>query len=725
MRNKHIFLAACLAMPFGVFAQQSRTKNTDTVKNKRDTTATLLDQVNISSRYYRRYNLNKSSATLKLTTPLLQLPQNIQEIDKSILLDQQAININESVTRNVSGAIRNNTADFYGPFIFMRGAGVNTLRNGVDLSMIYYGPMPEDAAIIDRMEFIKGPAGFMNAIGDPAGSFNIVTKAPSGNFANNVSFTAGSFDVFRLSGDFDGNLDKNKKWQYRLNVVGQKAKSFQKFAFNDKFVIDPVLRYNIDSHSFITAEYIYQKQEFLQYLLTVFTPDGFGSLPRDFSIADPNKEPVKGSENNAFLTYENQISPNWHLTAKGVFARSQLDGNYFFVSSYNKAAPNLLPRRVTYERFNTDVYAFQGFVNGEVKTGKIVHKLLGGLDANRKNLLAYSGYNDKTANQTLYYLDINNPVYGINFDSNKRGGALRDIATNKQSVEYYAAYVQDELNMLDNKLRITLAARLTGSKSAVAIPSVSSAKDWVLTPRAGISYSILKDFAAYGVFDNTYTPQSGLSTSGNVFEPLKGQNFELGLKKDWANGKWNTTVSFYRLTRDNIIVTDPSTLLQSQIGQTRASGIEFDLKGEILKGLNAVVNYAHTDAQSSKDANSALVGLPSPYLTKHIQNTWLNYKLPFRQINGFTVSGGYQLQTGRSGRYSLENGLAITPIFRLDGGLGWSNRKVSVNAIVNNILDRNNYGSAWVTPVSANPVGLNAYVPFAPREFRLTVGYNF
>ncbi|WP_316735454.1 TonB-dependent siderophore receptor [Pedobacter aquatilis] len=725
MKKILLFTCAATLIHLAIQAQVRPENKKDSLKAVKDTTVKVLEEVTVSSKYYRRYNLGQSSAGLKLTTPLLQLPQNIQEIDKSILLDQQAININESVTRNVSGAIRNNTADFYGPFIFMRGAGVNTLRNGVDISMIYYGPMPEDAAIMDRVEFIKGPAGFMNAIGDPAGSFNVVTKGPDGTKANNVSFTAGSFDLYRLSGDFQGSFDRNKRWQYRLNAVGQKANSFQKFAFNDKVVINPVLKFAISEKSSITAEYIYQKQQFLQYLLTVFTPDGFGSLPRDFSIADPGKDPVSASENNGFLTYQNQLGKNWHLTAKGVFARSHLDGNYFFVSSYNKSAPNLLPRRVTYERFNTDVYAFQAFLNGEVKTGKISHKILAGLDANRKNLLAYSGYNDKTSNQTLYYLDTNNPVYGINFDSNRKTGELKDIATNKQSVEYYAAYLQDELNLLKDKLRLTLAARVTGSKSSVKVPTVSEVRDWVVTPRAGISYSILKDFAAYAVFDNTYTPQSGLSATGGVFEPLKGQNFEAGLKKDWWGGKWNTTLSFYRLTRDNIIVTDPATLQQSQIGQTRAKGIEFDLKGEVIKGLNVVINYAYTDAEVSKDANSALVGLPVPYLTKHIQNTWLNYRLPFQSLGGLTLSGGYQLQTGRSGRYSLENNLGLAPVFRLDGGLGWSNSRVSVNAIVNNILDRNNYGSAWITPVSANPVGLNAYVPFAPREFRLTVGYNF
>ncbi|MEO6685143.1 MAG: TonB-dependent siderophore receptor, partial [Dyadobacter sp.] len=145
-----------------------------------------------------------------------------------------------------------------------------------------------------------------------------------------------------------------------------------------------------------------------------------------------------------------------------------------------------------------------------------------------------------------------------------------------------------------------------------------------------------------------------------------------------------------------------------------------DLKGEIFQGLNAVINYAYTDSYISKDANESNVGLPSPYLVKHIQNTWLNYKLPVKKLNGLSVSAGYQFQAGRKGRYSQDGNLPISNLFRVDGGLGWSNSRISVNGIVNNIFNRFNYGSAWT-----RPVGLFAYVPYAPREYRITVGYNF
>jgi iron complex outermembrane receptor protein len=167
-------------------------------------------------------------------------------------------------------------------------------------------------------------------------------------------------------------------------------------------------------------------------------------------------------------------------------------------------------------------------------------------------------------------------------------------------------------------------------------------------------------------------------------------------------------------------VTDPSTNLQSQIGQTKSQGIEFDLKGEIVKGLNAVINYAYTDSYISADANPALIGKATPYRVRHIQNTWLNYRLPFEKLAGLSVSTGYQYQADRDGRYPQDEIPSIAALFRLDAGLGWTNGKIAINGLINNLTNRFNYGSAWT-----RPIGLYAYVPYAPREFRLNVSYNF
>ena len=727
---KYILLTGLFfVMVIAVVSAQDQTKvKKDSVKTSNDTSVRILNEVKISSRYYRRYNLNKSSMALKLNTPLLQLPQNIQEIDQSIIADQQSININESVTRNVSGAIRNNNADMYNSSVFMRGAQITPMRNGMDLSMIYAGPSAEDAAIINRVEFIKGPSTYINGLFDPAGSYNVLTKQPMGSNTSQISLATGSFNLYRGTVDLDGNLDKTGKWQYRINAAGQKAKSFQKYNFNDKLVVDPVIKYNINDRSYISAEYLFQTQRFQQYFSTVFAPDGFASLPTDFTINDPNKAPFKSVEQNGFLSYHNAFSKNWRLTVNAAYAQDHLEGTYFFVSRYNATQPNLIMRRATYERLNTDVLAIQPYINGEFKTGAIAHQFLGGIDLNRKKFLSYSGANDPTANQTLYPLDAYNPVYGIGFDANVRTGNLSEIATDQQSISYQAAYVQDELAMLGNKLRITLAARLTFSETGVqksaTKTSLGTTKNTAFTPKLGLSYSLTSDLSVYALFDQTFTPQSGVnSTNGEAFKPLEGENLEAGLKKDWMGGKWNTTISVYRIIRDNVKVSDPSTNIQTQLGQTISKGIEFDLKGEIIKGLNTVINYAYTDSYISKDANVARIGLVTPFRVKHIQNTWLNYLLPLADIKGISVSAGYQLQVGRAGRYELQN-LKLAPVFRVDGGIGWSNSRLSVNGIVNNILNRFNHGSAWITP-SAATTGTYAYVPYPPREFRLNIGYKF
>ena len=63
----------------------------------------------------------------------------------------------------------------------------------------YWGPLTEDMSFVDHIEFVKGPAGFMLANGDPSGLYNVVTKKPTGQTKGEVSFTLGSFDLIQDS----------------------------------------------------------------------------------------------------------------------------------------------------------------------------------------------------------------------------------------------------------------------------------------------------------------------------------------------------------------------------------------------------------------------------------------------------------------------------------------------------------------------------------------------
>ncbi len=101
----------------------------------------------------------------------------------------------ETVTRNVSGA---QMIEHWGTFarVNMRGFKIPAFRNGFNVDLPW-GPLTEDMAIVERIEFVKGPAGFMLSSGEPGGLYNVVTKKPQPNQPNEVSLTAGNFNTLR------------------------------------------------------------------------------------------------------------------------------------------------------------------------------------------------------------------------------------------------------------------------------------------------------------------------------------------------------------------------------------------------------------------------------------------------------------------------------------------------------------------------------------------------
>jgi iron complex outermembrane receptor protein len=600
-----------------------------------------LDEV-VISKYYRKYNLNNVSSALRIRTPLVELSQNIQEVSNELLFDQQSFNMTENVTRNVSGAYRQEASNHLGPNIFMRGASVVSMRNGMELAPLYRGPIPEDASIIERIEMIKGPSSFMVNVGDPAGSVNVVTKQPSGKNKNEVHFMLGSYDFYRLSGDFEGVIGKKKKLLYRLNLMGMKSNSFVDYDFHKRLLIAPVIEYRINNRTSVKGEYIYQRLSYGVSSPLTISADGFGSLPASFSIADPNMPPYQGSDHNAFVTLRHDFSDKWQWTNKASYLENTNEGSYLWALTTDSGNPNILNRNPKYDYTNTAVTSVQSHLNGNFSTGRVNHKFVGGLDANWKNFkgLLYFEHTDK-----IYPLDIRNPEYGVEIDVYQRGGkSMSEVANTHQKTNYVSLHALDEFSLAANKLRITVAGRLTRAVTDYnQSGAATKSSDFVFTPRVGLSYSLFPQTSIYTLFDNTFLPQGGFTRDNLPIEPLYGRNLEAGVKRDWGGGQWNSTVSFYSIHRKNVIGSDPlSPSFQANLGESTSKGVEVDVKGEIFRGLNVILNYSYSDSKITNDAfmevyNSnpelhkdmlarSLVGQSTPNNVKHIQNTWVNYE---------------------------------------------------------------------------------------------------
>lgn len=639
-----------------------------------------------------KYVADYPSVSLRLKTPLLEIPQNVQIVTGQILKDQQIFDMLEGVTRNVSGATRMEHWDNYA-LIYMRGSQIAAFRNGMNVTMVW-SPQPEDMSMVERIEFVKGPAGFMLANGEPSGFYNVVTKKPTGITKGEVGMTVGSFDTYRATLDLDGKLDKTGKLLYRLNVLGQSKGSHRPYEYSNRISVAPVIKYQLSDKTSLTAEYTYQKN--IMSIIGAnysFSAKGYEDLPVNFTTAEDNMKPSILKESSAFVTMVHNFDDNWKFTGQIAYINSQQTGQTLWPSgmSTNK---DTLYRGTTLWDYEGESKVGQFFVNGDVQTGGLRHRILAGIDMGDKSF-----FHDFSQGGALKPLNIYNPVYGTisaaDYPDFDRSKDIRERGVHYRQ-SYVGYYVQDEIGMFNDKLRLTLAGRLTTASDQDPY-AVGLAKASKFTPRVGLSYSIDKNTSAYAVYDQAFVPQAGADVNGNSFKPITGDNMELGAKREWFGGNWVTGLALYKITKNNVLTSDPNNMNFSiQLGQTVTKGIEFDIRGQITDELDLTANYAYTDGVVTEDTDPTKENITIPGISKHISNAWLTYRFKNKALKGLGLSLGAQYQGGRTSWYVFDGSSQELPdYFRLDGAVSYQLNKFTVSLNVNNITSNYLYSGAY------------------------------
>lgn len=633
-----------------------------------------------------KYVTDYPSVSLRLRTPLLEVAQNIQVITNQSLKDQQIFDMREGVIRNVSGATMSEHWENYARIV-MRGSRVASFRNGMNVTQTW-GPLTEDMSMVERIEFVKGPAGFMLAAGEPSGFYNVVTKKPTGYQKGEVAMTLGSFGTYRSTVDIDGLLSKNGKLQYRLNLMGQEKGTQRPFEYNNRISVAPVLKYQINPSTSLTAEYNYQHVKMSPIGSNyIYSPNGLGDLPVDFTTLENNMSPTKIDDQSFLMILAHSINENWKFTGQLAHLSFKQVGSSLWPTGFK--GDTLLRAESVWDILGqTKVGQF--FVNGDARTGSITHRILAGIDMG-----AYDFYHDWSQGGAIVGstgFDVYNPVFGTvpatAYPVYDRSLSLRQRGVHYTN-NYTAYYAQDELHLLNEKLRVTLAGRYTTTSNTD--PYSGKVSIGKFTPRVGVSYSLNKDMSLYGVLDQSFIPQAGASFDGEAFDPITGTNTEIGLKRQWLDGRWTASVAAYQIIKNNVLTTDPEHQYFSvQLGQTKTSGVEFDLRGQLFTGLNVTMNYAYTDGKISDDTEETLIGRQIPGTDRNIANAWLNYRFTSGSAEGLGLSLGATHASGRSSWYAAydTNVDATMPSYtRFDGAVSYLFDKFDVALNINNLFN--------------------------------------
>lgn len=673
-----------------------------------------LDEVTVSAGN-SRYIAENVSNSLRQQTEVAKLPQNIQVVTNDLLQDQLVTSIMDGTIRNVSGVTM---LEHWGHFarVHMRGFRIPAFRNGFNVTDLW-GPLADDMALVDRVEFVKGPSSFMLTAGEPGGIYNVVTKKPTAQSIGQATLMGGSFDFLRGALDLGGKLTDDGKLLYRFNALYQTEDSHRGDEDVQRFSIAPNLTYNFSDKTSLNVEWNYHNAESFIGAAYNFAPaaDGLGSLPNDFKFRDTNYPVTEIDENTLYLNFNHRFSQNWSLTTQLGRLTYNQDGYSAWINNI-EANGDAFRSIFIWDARSEGNYG-QAFVNGLIESGSVSNKILAGIDYTDKVYYAdfYSAFVDTVA------FNIYNPTYGRDRDNlgfDKSVDIKERFPDPYNTTNSLAFYVQDEISLLDDKLRLTLAGRYTILENGGVAGKED--KDERFTPRIGLSYDITPNITIFGLYDEAFVGQAGTLESGELLEPEVSNDIEGGIKTSFLNGKLRASLGAFLITKSNLALGVPNQQFFVQTGEVQSKGIEFDLQGELAPGLNVLLNYANTNVEITEDINPDVVGTRLSGHARHMTNGWLTYNFQEQSaLNGFGVSLGYQYQIDRSSwSVGAENESILPDYFRLDGGIFWKNDKLRVQLNVNNLTNDHLFSGAdfFGTLYWQSEPGING---------RIAITYNF
>ncbi|MET3114171.1 iron complex outermembrane receptor protein [Pedobacter sp. CG_S7] len=711
MKKKYLILFSAIALSIQAFAQTpTNPVKMDSVKNSK-----TLQEVIVTERL-RKIKNDSLSNTLKLDLPLLSIPQNIISVSSTLLKEQGAFVLKDAA-RNASGVyfgLNNNIFDGASN-LYLRGFAQNGIfRNGLPSGS--FGRSQDDEAVIESIEFIKGPAGFLGSAGEAGGRINVVTKTPGVAPILNTSVTVGSYNFYRGSIDL-GTPIQEKGISYRFNA----AYNYQQYSVrqmnSNKVVIAPVIQYNFSKRTSIMAEYILNDQNGVggSTFTKVFPVDQLLTDDRRANYqADPGLPTSTSKSQNARFVFKHEINDNWRITSQSSYSEVPSDAWSFLAeeTGYNAVGfdKNGIAHRMSYRNYNINkVMSTQLFLNGKFNTGKnITHHLMAGGEYFFTRDSSYQTYGLKT-----FLLDRNNLKYGLNrADLESEQDPFNGFrSTNK----WYAAYLYNTIS-IGTKFIVTLGGRYTHNdriSTTIFKPKEVPLTQKAFTPRAGLTYLIDKNTAAFFLYDQSFVPTGGQDKQGNLFKPVRGDDKEIGIKRNWANGRLSTSVTGFNISRNNMVTTDPDDAkFSKQIGQVRSKGIEVDIIGSISQSFSVSANYAYTDVKITKDTNPIKVGQKFASSPREVINTWVRYAFPADVFPGFSVTLG---QTSIVKKATTTVDVYIPDYTKFDGSVAYSKGRITSRLFLDNITNKRYIQAGDIFG------GNGYYTEGMPLNFRLSI----
>lgn len=571
-----------------------------------------------------------SGAATKLDTPLVKTARAVSVITRKELEEREAQTILEAV--RYSAGVTTGMSGFDPRFdeLHIRGYDATTMgdyKDGLRQPYLNFSMFRTDPYSLERVEVVKGPVSVLYGAGTPAGIVNKVSKLADGDRIREVEALYGTSTSKQVAFDIGDTFSNNSDLSYRLVGLARAGDTNFKIP-DDRYFLQPSMTWQPDDQTKVTVYGLFQNTESAGSVSAIV--DATGQV-HDLRASDPKYDYQKTRQQQVGYQLEHEFNDLVTFRQNLRFSHLNLHTRYLEIDSWDGTIAHRYPFAF---RENMNVFQVDNQLQWKFDTGAASHTLLTGLDYTDAGSTFAYGYGDV---DPAYDFDISNPTYGVSGSTTP----INDY-TNKAKLQQIGLYAVDQVEL--DHWNFSLGGRNTWVRqsdtgSSDGVEADDSLDKHAFTTEASALYAFDNGISPYVSYATSFEPVTDRSTTGQVLDPTKGVQYELGTKyQPPGTDILLSAAAFHIVEKNKPVVVDADLGTYRSLGEVTTNGIELEAKANIADGLDLVAayTYLHSEITAGDDAGNRTAVTPD-----NVASLWANYTFADdTALSGLSLGGG-------------------------------------------------------------------------------------
>ncbi|WP_152900462.1 TonB-dependent siderophore receptor, partial [Achromobacter xylosoxidans] len=466
----------------------------------------------------------------KLPLTVRETPQSITVIGQEQMRQQNLQSLDE-VMQHATG-ITVQPYQLLTTAYYARGFKVDSYeQDGVPVLMGNMAASPQDMAVYERVEILRGANGLLHGAGNPAATVNLVRKRPQREFAFSGALSAGSWDRYRAEADLGGPLNDSGSVRGRIVTALEDRGYFYDVADQKSALFYGIGEVDLGPDTVLSAGLQYQRIRSTTNMAGVprYKDGGDIGLKRS-TYLDAAWDRFNWNTTRVFADLEHRFGQGWSakVSANYLTADSNLKyaGAYGAIDRQTGLGSALMGGAYKFDNTQASVDAY---VSGPVQLFGRRHELLLGGNAQRTTTEQYTG-------QLLPALRVPVNVFDWDPRSVPEPGVGPYTSPGETRARQQGVYGMGRFSLAD-PLTLVLGGRMSWWNQDA--PASRQRIDPEFTPYGGLIVDLDRQWSLYGSYAEVFQPQTQLTRDGQGLDPVTGTNYEAGIKGELMDGALN------------------------------------------------------------------------------------------------------------------------------------------------------------------------------------------